>query len=345
MQAAPDRNRNYKCRLREMEYCGVRHIFMENEVLRIGVAAGKGADITEFLYKPKDLDFMWHSFNPLQNPITYAPSKQSGNGTFLDLYEGGWQELFPNYGGPVNYKGAEYGLHGEVCVVPWQYSVELDTPEEISINLWVRTPSTPYLLERRMTLKSGVPCLYIKEKITNESPVPMEYMWGHHPVLGAPFLDESCEIILPQSSKSYSAHTLANAGVLPANQTQAWPHFTDTEGNRHNLAHIQPAQAQKYREYGISGLAQGECSVWNANQNIGFALQWDEKQFPYLWIWEPNGGNLNHPWYGRNYVLGVEPWSHLAGSLQEVLSAGQAMVLEPWQTKETWLNAAVKLER
>ena len=49
---------------------------MENELLRLTILVGKGTDIIELLYKPKDIDFMWIS------PKNFSSSDIKGN--FLD---------------------------------------------------------------------------------------------------------------------------------------------------------------------------------------------------------------------------------------------------------------------
>lgn len=336
------KNRNHMCRLREMDCQGVRQILMENELLRVTVLAGKGCDITEILYKPMDLDFLWHSFTPVQDPRNFAPSRLPAAGTFLPLYEGGWQVLFPNYGAPCTYKGAEYGLHGEFCAVPWEYEITADKEEEICVHLWARTASTPYLMERWLTLKTGEPHLHIRERVSNESPVQMECMWGQHPVVGQPFLDESCEILV---SGPAEAVTLRGAGILPDEHSSRWPLMVDQNGKEQNLSKVHPPKSGGYREYGLKGLDLGQCTVWNHNRNIGFRLQWELERFPYLWIWEPNGANLSHPWYGRNYCLGVEPWSHLSTNLEDVVAQNAALTLAPWSSLETEITVGACLER
>ncbi|MCL4378628.1 MAG: hypothetical protein M1409_09710 [Actinobacteria bacterium] len=72
---------------------------MENELIKVSILSDKGTDIFEFLYKPLDLDLMWHSFNGIKDPSRFIPTIQHSGGPFLDYYEGGWQELFPN----INY--------------------------------------------------------------------------------------------------------------------------------------------------------------------------------------------------------------------------------------------------
>ena len=59
--------RNYGCRLRRYLWDGVEMLSLENRLLKVVFALGKGADIVEFLHKPTDTDVMWHSFNQLKN--------------------------------------------------------------------------------------------------------------------------------------------------------------------------------------------------------------------------------------------------------------------------------------
>ena len=95
-------NRNYGCRYHDIKYKGFGSLILENELVRVLVMYEKGTDIVEFLYKPRDIDFMWRSpavvsaFN--KNPLT----KEHPIGAFLDVYEGGWQELLPNINNPTD---------------------------------------------------------------------------------------------------------------------------------------------------------------------------------------------------------------------------------------------------
>ena len=49
-----------------------------------------------------------------------SPPREGADGhAFLENYEGGWQELFPNCNDPCEYRGVELPFHGEVATVPW----------------------------------------------------------------------------------------------------------------------------------------------------------------------------------------------------------------------------------
>ena len=193
MSYPPDRN--YGCRLTtEGTLKGLRTIVLENQKLRITVLLDKGTDIFEFLYKPLDIDFMWRSPMPLHNPMHFIPSTCSSFGSFYDHYEGAWQEIVPSFGPPSSYKGAEYGLHGESSLLPWDFRVINDRSECISVDFWVRLYRSPFYIEKRLTLEENSSILKINEFIKNEANEPMAVMWGHHPALSEVFLDEYCTI-------------------------------------------------------------------------------------------------------------------------------------------------------
>ncbi len=56
-------------------------------------------------------------------PDTKNFTKEHEAGAFLDVYEGGWQEIFPSVNDPTNYKSANLGFHGEIMYMPWNYEV------------------------------------------------------------------------------------------------------------------------------------------------------------------------------------------------------------------------------
>ena len=190
------RPRNFGCRLTEFIYQGYPTLALENESLRVTVLAGKGSDILQFLYKPADVDFLWISSPGIgPNGATAGLSKGSAGG-FMDVYPGGWQEILPNFGDGCEYKGVSLGLHDETSVLPWQYQVLEDEPSCVSVLFEVRCVRTPFRLQKTLTLRPGR-VLEIDEVVVNESAETMDFTWGHHPAFGAPFLDDTCRVVVP----------------------------------------------------------------------------------------------------------------------------------------------------
>lgn len=292
-------NRNYAARICDRyAYDGLKVLVMENELLRISVLVDQGADIFEFLYKPRDMDFMWRSPRPIRPASTYAPSMTTDK-QFLDFHEGAWQELFPLGSRGAEYKGAAIGFHGEVWGLPWDCQIVEDTPEQVSAKLSVRTVRTPFLLERTMTLKSGVPTLFLDERVVNEGTAELEFMWGHHPAFGKPFVDQTCRIDAPAQQ------------VRIDDVDYPWP---VAGGVDHRLVKHE-TRGEERMKY-LHGLDDGWCALTNTTQRLSFAMRWDEAVFPYVWVWQEFNYTQEFPWFGRTYATALEPFSSLPGAFE-----------------------------
>lgn len=332
--------RNYGCRIREYIYRGLRTLSIENELIKVSVLPDKGTDIFEFVYKPKDLDFMWHSFFGVRNPAKYVPTVNHPYGNFLDYYEGGWQEMFPNIGMPCEYKGAPLGVHGEVSLLPWEYVIEQDTPEKVTVKFWVRTVRSPYFLEKKLTLLGNDPTLYIDERVINEGCETMQFMWGHHPAVGPVFLDESCTIEIPGAKKARTTPAdLGSNAVLAKDYSFEWPLAEGIDGKIYDLSKVPSIDAKVVHEFYLYDIDEGCYRITNNNKKVGFGMKWDKDLFPIIWVWAPYGGAQGFPWFGRNYNLAVEPWSGVPGDLSKVAESNSGIVIEPGQEIKTSFEA------
>jgi len=335
-------NRNYGCRIREFVHRGIGMVSLENRFIRITVLADKGTDIWEILYKPLDLDVMWHSFNDLKSPASFVPTRENPGGSFLDYYEGGWQELFPGIGEACEYHGAMLGAHGEVCLLPWKFETVSDTPEEVSVRFRVRTPRSPYLLEKTITVQDHAAAFTIEESVHNEGGEELQFMWGHHPAFGPLFLDDSCRIeVPPGSSARTTPNRLGPYGVLPPDTPFAWPSIQGLDGRLWDVSKVPPADSRIFQMFYLHDLPEGRYGLYNGNYGIRFTLRWDRKRFPILWVWAPYGGAMDYPWYGRNYNLALEPWSAIPANLARVAEQNRGIHIAPGQTIETRLVAEI----
>ena len=309
--------RNYGCRMRRYIYNDVDMLSMENEKMKIVISLGKGADIVELVHKPSDTDFMWHSFNELKN-INHISTVASNGGSFLDSYSGGWQELFPVYGAETTYHGAEMGIHGEACIYPWNCETVTDEPECIEVKLTLRTIRSPFLLEKHIKLLENDSTLYMAQKVTNLGSKEMDFMWGHHPAFGFPFLDDSVKLHLNGTPHTkVPGYTISNNCPFNKETEGAWPILTDKNGNQFDLSRVYNPKDKMYIQYLISDLQDGQYELVNHNKNIGIRMKWDKNIFSYLWVWAVYCGLEEYPWYGRNYVFAVEPWSSAPGRCYE----------------------------
>ncbi len=335
--------RNWGARVSEYRYKGMKAVFLENELLRVGVLADKGTDVFEFNYKPRDTDFVWLTARGVRNPTSYLSTSPDPLATFMDHYPGGWQEIFPNGGAPSSYLGARFGQHGEVSNLPWDYHIVEDGEEAVAVRFSVRTQKTPFLLEKLLRLRSGEGGIQLEETLTNESAVHLRAMWGHHIVFGRPFLEEGCRVRMPEGATvvPHDEPIDPDGRRVRGSESYSWPLAADESGAEVDLS-VLPAWGTPSEIVYIKDLSEGWYEIDNPKEDLGFRVEWDVRQMPYLWFWQEFGASRFYPWYGRNYNVGLEPFSSFpTNGIEEAVENGSALSVGPWETRRFSLRAVV----
>lgn len=332
------RERYQRCRLDLVYRRGHEYLSMENELIRLTFVLTKGVDLVEFRHKPSDVDAMWHSPHRLNPPGTQIDSMASPGGAFLDYYPGGWQEILPAGGGPCTYKGAALGLHGEAALLPWEAEVLEDRPERISVRLSVELRRTPFVVERVITLEEGQLGIQWHGRVTNEGEERLAFMWGQHAAFGEPFIEAGCEIDLPPAIVTTLAEPYSRGMRFAVKQTTPWPNLKTVDCGVARADVVPSKEARTHDTYTIQPEASW-FAIRNPHRDLGFAMRWDHQVYPYLWAWQVYGGMWDAPYYGRIYVLALEPFSSPAGSLTDNIERGTCHFLDPGQSMEMELRA------
>jgi len=304
-------NRNYGCRITEFVYQGYRSVAMENEKLRVTILADKGTDIYEFLYKPRDVDFLWRTRTGLLPRDHFVPTTWREAGAHLDYYEGGWQEMLPNCGSRSVHQGAELGQHGEVLLLPWRYAITKDEPDEIEIRFEVRTIRLPLYVVKTVSLRRNEAVLRLRERVTNESLQEVDFIWGHHPALGWPFLDESCRVDVPDCRIRTLEEFTSDTSRLKPDQSSRWPIAEGRDGQMMDLSRIPGPEAGAQDMVFLEDLTDGWFAVTNTNMRVGFALRYPISVFKVLWYWQVYRGGRDYPWWSSTYNIALEPCASL----------------------------------
>jgi hypothetical protein len=337
--------RNWGARIREFTYHGMQLIVLENELLRIGVLAGKGADIVELTYKPRDLDFTWLAPGGVQNPAATSATYRDPLATFVETYPGGWQEIFPNGGAPSTFDGVEFGQHDEVFALPWTVDIVEDTPDSIGVRFTTRTHKVPCRLERTMRMAAGSPQVRIEERLASTAAVPVRAMWGHHITFGPPFLRAGCRIELPPRVTVTPHDTAIAPGGrrVTGDGPSTWPHASSETGEPVDLS-IVPERGTPSDIVYLSGFpdGRGHYEIIDPASGAGSRVEWDARQMPYLWFWQEFGATTGYPWYGQLYTVGLEPFSSFpTDGLAGAVANGTALTLEPGDTRDFWLTMTI----
>jgi len=340
--------RNHGCRITDAWMMqGMRTVILENELLRVVVLVDKGCDIIEFRYKPQDLDYLLHLARGVHNPMTNGVSAATLS-PFLDHYRGGWNEILPNGGPSVSYKGAELGEHGEVSLLAWEYTIVEDSPEKIAARFWVRTLRTPLFLEKTLSMQPGKAVLMITEELVNEGSEPIHVMWGQHIAFGKPFLNEG--VVLDTPARRIISHpdlppdgsgSLVPRRFKPKSMGE-YPYIQSPDGAIVDASQTPPAGTLPVEEMAyLTELERGWFAVTNQIRQVGFGLHFDNSLFRYLWYWQQlDGAAKGYPWWGNNHTFALEPWtSYPTDGLTQAIQNGSALPLSAGEHKTTQLCA------
>ena len=331
--------RKQGCRISlDYTYKGLKVGYLENEQLRVGVLLDKGADVFEFTYKPRDIDFMWQSPLALRPP--FVSTSALPEGAFHDYYYGGWQEVLPSAGWASEpYQGTYQGLHGELSLLPFEGAIAEDSPDQVSLISRVRLYRSPLALERTLSLRRNQAALFIHERLHNEGAGKFAVMWGHHPAIGEPFLDDSCIVQTP--AKKVEALSYHENGLWEPGIEFDFPNARNRRTKQmQDITRVLGKDTKSVDVVFFKNLDQGWFGLTNQRQRIGFGMAWDHDLFKYLWMWQVYGGHTDYPWYGRTYTCALEPFtSYPPAGIKKAIDNGTALMMEPGATIETKLVA------
>ena len=279
------------CSLTTGLVAGWESVVLQNDLLRVTVLPGKGADIHELVDLESGIDALFKAPWGLQPPGG-EPREGSDGVEFLENYQGGWQELLPNVNDACTYDGAQIPFHGEVATLPWNWEVVQDDAGAVAVRLWTRCRITPFSLERVMRLEQGRPELVLSETVRNESDRPAHFVWGHHCVVGPPFLEPGCRLELPATTIVTRPEVWEDTARLAPGQTETWPLARLRTGGTTDLRDVPGVEAGSHDDVYVTGLETGSISVTNPRRGLGFRLAWDADVFGWVVLWQAYGGAL-----------------------------------------------------
>ena len=320
----------------------VEVVELENDLLKISILAGRGADLAELIYKPKKFNLAWQTSTGW--PTKKTPSNHPADvDSFLNGYPGGWQSVFPNGGAPSEYKGIEFGQHDEVSMLAWEYEIVRDDEEEISATFTTLTQKVKFKYEKTFTLRRGIATVFLSEKVTNLSDISTETMWGNHISFGKPFIDEF-SVVEIQSSTKVIPHpeAISSAGRrVGSTEEFNWPNTVGEDGEILDFSRI-PKKNTKSEILYLHDFKEAKYLVKSPTVGLGVRVSWDPTNFPYLWFWQEFGGANEYPWFGKHFNIGLEPFSSYPTSgLSEAVSNGSALVFAPFEEKTSSLKFEV----
>lgn len=313
--------RNEGCRIiDDLVFKGYRSLVLENEKLLIHLLLDKGAEPIRWLHKPTDTDLIWLSHNGLGPPhAMYADYQIS--------YIGGWQEMFPEVSYTSEYRGGT--VHrGETAITPWDCRIIKDEPDEIRVLLVNQIRSMPFRIEKLFILVSGSETVRIEETVRNLSPATaLEANWGHHLAYGRPFLAKDSFITLSPGAKL--CHPVTG-------ESWDWPTMR-REGTETDLS-VMPEPGTE-RDLLYIATPDSRYRLTNPGRGVSLEVRWDGSVWPYLWYWQNFQADMNAPFFGCDYNIGLEMFNVPPKlTLAEAAGQGLALVVPPLGAVSSWLE-------
>jgi hypothetical protein len=329
---------NPGCHVTTGVLAGMETVRLESDQVALTLLAGKGADILELRYRPADVDVMWKApWGPRDPRATLATT--SSVVAWLDSYSGGWQVLFPSGGGPSVHRGVELVFHGEASIDPWTVVETAADAISASVRLALHLVRSPFSIERTVTVRTGSPSVRIVERITNHAAEPMEYMWGHHPAYGPPFLEAGCRIETGATTVAADDAYDGPGNALAPGSRHRWPHV-EAPGRTVDLSIVPPDGPARTMLGYLGDFTSGWYAITNPRLGFGVGLAWPADLLPYAWMWQEMRSTSGYPWWGTAYTMAIEPNTSVPGQgLAKAIEAGTHRTLAPGAAQELELVA------
>ncbi len=307
----------------DWKYNDIGTVILENEFLRVVIMPELGAKIWQLTYKPRAKELLWH------HP-RLKPRKLPFHSVYDDTFFGGWDELYPN-DMPEELNGEKMPDHGEVWTLPWEYTLEKVTAEEITVRLWVETSISASRMEKRITLRSGESKLWFHHKLTNTGQTEQPFLWKLHVAMA---VDEHSRIDLPAKRmyiEDFGPPRNGRTGI-----EYEWPYLTDDNGTRHDMRQALPATTQVNEFQYATEMSAGWCALTDTRTGVSYGLSFDAQVLPSCWLFATYGG-----WRNLHTVV-LEPCTGYPISVTEGVERGTHKVLHAGQSIECDVVAVVQ---
>jgi len=313
-------------------------LVMENKKLRLVSLLDKGSDIIQVIYKPLDVDVLFHAPTGYRKPGSLTGTVGRSDGEFMEYYGGGWQDILPFAGNEtIKHRFGEWGMHGETPLLAWDATIEDESPSEVTVKLAVNTPRYPLHVEKWITIDDNSATVRIREKVANTSNQTLEYCWLQHPALGSPLISPGTRVTVP--AEKVVIDKPEPWGRLKAETSHKWPHVEDKAGKTIDLSVIPGDEIVADETVFLTDLREPWYAVINRDLKLGFALRWELPIFQHIWFWQ-SYRIPDHPWFGKAYCIALEPCTGYPGALEQ-LKRGTIRKLDGDRFIETKLTAAV----
>lgn len=279
---------------------------LENKFLFISVIPEAGSKIFNFIFKPSGNNCAWHSpITPLKCPI-YGSS-------FIPYDSGGFDEMLPTVE-ECTWRGIHLHDHGEVWMMPWKVLEKKSNEKEVSLKTSCRLKTSPFSIERKVTLKELESRVRLDYKITNVCKEEWEFIWAFHgSVSPGGFIGKGTKIFLPEETR-LNVWDSKEERLGKMGDWIEWPLTKDKDEKEVDLSLMEDANLGFADDIFTDKLKEGWVAAGNIENEEYIAFTFPINEIPYVGLWIDQGG-----WRGYTQ-LGLEPTNTAGASLDVAVS-------------------------
>lgn len=314
------------CSVRETELSGIKTVYVENEQLKAGILAGKGADVYELHYKPKDMDLLLKTSAGLDGFKDRDLSRQRLK-MYSEVYYGGWQDCLPHR---ARYEDrvVEQDTGGIAATLPWHVDSKVtDEGREAVVRCTVQLPVVPLHIEKTFTLRSGEAALHVEARLRNAGSSDAVFTWTQHPAFGGRFLDEQVSLELPECTAFHPRLYRSDPGKGMAAFEEPVGRITLHGGAPRDIREVLPRGRNEELFLVLKNVREPWARLVNRRKGVGVRLRWELDAFPYIRYWSSIGPD--------RYTIAVEPSNDAFASLDDSLEHGTFRTLRPGEEYAT----------
>lgn len=318
-----------------------RTVQLEDNDVRLTITV-EGGHIAEIFSKRTGVNPLWTPPWPSIEPSQYDQKKhpEYGQDSESKLLAGiVGHNLCLDIFGPPSEEEFRAGLtvHGEGSVLP--YEIETSKSE---LTARVHLPLAHLDFERRIRLL-GEGRIEIEEQVKNSLALDRPIAWTEHVTLGDPFIERGVtRLRMPVERSATYPEDFGAPQACKADVSFVWPHVPAKNGGTLDLS-TYPARGgsssltghlvERHRENAY-------FQAWNPNLKTAIAYAWRRADFPWISLWEENGGRTTPPWNGQTITWGVEfGVSPYAEARRDMINRGKVFETPTYR----WLPAKAEL--
>ena len=304
-----------------------RQTVLENDKIRLVVLPG-GGHIASLTLRSNPVNPLWNPPWETIEPSQYDAQKHGETyGTDVDgrLLAGiaGHNLCFDLFGVPTEAEAkAGLDVHGEASSADWDVQTD-----GLEMTCRADFPLCNMGFERKLRLAEGSSVVTVTETAINRSGVDRPSGWTQHVTLGPPFLEKGkTRFHMPAgASKAFEGEFAPGHDRFGPGVEFQWPHAPRIGGGFEDLRTLTDEKTGgAFTTHCMApDREQAYFTAWSPGSKLALGYIWNRADFPWLGIWEENGGRTHAPWNGRTLTRGMEfGASPFPETRQEALNRG-----------------------